>query len=51
MTVYIVTDGKYYEYGIDKVFLSKEKAERFVKDMNKEQSYTTYRVEIYETED
>lgn len=51
MTVYIVTDGKYDEYGIDKVFLSKEKAEQYVKDMNEKYSCRYFRVEIYETED
>ncbi len=51
MIVYIVTDGDYDEYGIDTVFLSKEKAEQYVKNMNEKDSYRTYRVEIYETED
>lgn len=52
MIVYIVTDGSYSDYGIDKVFLSKEKAEHYVKYMNgAKHSYRDYRVETYETED
>ncbi len=51
MIIYIVTEGKYDEYSIEKVFLSKEKAEQYVKDMNEGHSYRTYRVEVYETED
>lgn len=51
MTVYIVTEGKYDEYSIEEVFLSKEKAEQYVKDGNEKDSCRTYRVEIYETKD
>ena len=30
MIIYVVTSGSYSDYGIDKVFLSKEKAESYV---------------------
>lgn len=51
MIIYVVTEGSYSDYGIDKVFLSKEKAEHYVKYMNGKYSYGDYRVETYETAD
>lgn len=51
MIIYVVTSGSYSDYGIDKVFLSKEKAESYAAYMNGADSYEDYRVETYETED
>lgn len=46
MTVYVVTSGLYSDYGIDCVFVNKEKAEKYVKLRGKTDSsvhpYETY---------
>ena len=47
MKVYIVTSGTYSYYGIERVFLDKEKAEKYAEMM----SSHDYRVEEYETDD
>lgn len=47
MKVYIVTSGTYSDYGIERVFLDKEKAEKYAEMM----SSHDYRVEEYETDD
>lgn len=45
MKVYIITSGSYSDYGIDRVFLKKEKAKEFIK------LYTNCEIEEYETSD
>lgn len=49
MKVYIVTHGSYSDYRIDKVFLNKKKAERYVETARK--GYDEPRIEEYETHD
>ena len=50
MKVYIVTRGSYSDYHIEAVFLSKEKAEYYVK-YNSGSYYDTPYIEEYDTED
>jgi hypothetical protein len=49
MKVYVITSGEYSDYSIDRVFLDKEKAERYVKLSQGE--YDSTRLEEYETDD
>lgn len=49
MKIYIVTSGCYSDYGIDAVFLSKEKAEFYAKHCAIKEDYPE--VEEYETSD
>lgn len=37
MTVYVVTDGAYEDYHIEKIFLNKMDADRFVKELIEEE--------------
>lgn len=50
MKVYVVTSGEYSDYGIEKVFLSKEKADIYC-NLHNARSYSTCVVEEYETDD
>jgi hypothetical protein len=47
MKVYVVTRGEYSDYSIDKVFLDKEKAEKYAELYSKGNCYDTTRVEEY----
>jgi hypothetical protein len=49
MKVYVITSGSYSDYGIDKVFLDKEKAEKYV-ELSKDK-WDEPRIEIYETDE
>ncbi|MGG0308325.1 hypothetical protein ABEY43_07075 [Priestia megaterium] len=49
MKVFIVTSGSYSDYGIDRVFLDEEKAQRYV-DL-KNTNNQNYRLEEYDTDD
>lgn len=49
MTVCIVTEGQYSDYGIRAVFLSREKAAAYIKA--NEGKYDDYYIEEYETSD
>lgn len=49
MKVYVITSGSYSDYGIDKVFLDKEKAERYV-ELSKDK-WDEPRIEVYETDE
>lgn len=51
MKVYIVTAGEYSDYGIQKVFLDQDKAEKYAKYRNGYNSWDDYRVEEYDTFD
>lgn len=51
MKIYVVTSGCYSDYGIDAVFVDKKEAAKFAAVKNKSDSYTTYRIESYETAD
>lgn len=50
MKIYVVTSGSYSEYFIEKVYLSKENADKYCSIYAKNNS-TEYRVEEYETSD
>ena len=49
MKVYIITSGEYSDYGIDKVFLDKAKAEEYVRLNSRKYDEPT--IEEYETSD
>lgn len=51
-TVYVVTSGKYSDYGIEAVFLDKEKAEQYVEIANvgEYDPYDESRIEEYESD-
>jgi hypothetical protein len=49
MKIYIVTSGEYSEYGIDRIFLDKEKAEKYVE--LSQNAWNSTRLEEWETSD
>jgi hypothetical protein len=51
MKVYVVTSGSYSDYSIKKIFLDKEKAERYIDIKEKEGCLDINGLEIYETSD
>lgn len=51
MKVYVVTEGEYSDYSIVKVFLDKEKAEKFAELYSKGDIFSTVSVEEYEIYD
>ncbi len=51
MTIYAVTSGSYSDYGIEQVFLTREKALAFIKAREAKYKWGNYRIEVYETYD
>ena len=51
MKIYIVTSGCYDDYGIDKIFLTEEKAISFINTICKDNSYKDYTIEEHDTAD
>lgn len=49
--VYIVTSGSYSDYGIDRVFKDKRKAEIWCAEKNTKYEWDEYRIEEYEYSD
>lgn len=51
MQIYAVTSGTYSDYGIEKVFLSREKALAFIKTRESQEAWEDFRIEVYEPYD
>ena len=51
MKVYVVTVGEYSDYGIEKIFLCKSKAEKYIEIYNNKGKYYSAQLEEYETYD
>lgn len=51
MKVYVVTSGEYSSYGIEAIFLTREKAELYCANHNVIEEYTWYDIEEYDTMD
>jgi len=51
MKVYVVTAGEYSSYGIEAVFLDRDKAEVFCANHNKSDAYECYVIEEYDSAD
>lgn len=51
MRVYVVTVGEYSDYCIEKIFLCKSKAEKYIEIYNNIRKYNSAQLEEYETYD
>jgi hypothetical protein len=51
MIIYVITSGDYSDYHIEKVFIDKEKAEKYVEYQNRYIKYDECRLEEYDTEE
>lgn len=51
MKVYVVTSGHYSDYSIERVFLDKDKANKFVKYRNGYDSWKDFKIEEYDSFD
>ena len=51
MKIYAVTSGSYSDYGIDQLFLTREKALAYIKSREAENRWEHYRIEAYDTYD